>query len=513
MTFTKLRIGVQVHDSLIINGTRETPITSQHLFHQTSPLPTIAREIIYYVVTPPKYGLISVIDHPTSYAKESDSFTQQDIDKNRIIYRTNRTSYSSFYDVFEFLVSVPECENVSASIAMVYRPRDELALSLSYQSREALELKEGDRALLSRRNFQVLFNKFDYLLFKISTPPSNGDICQFDAKTRTFHALDSFTLANLYLDDIYYCHDDSESTSDVVDFLVLSEPTVDFQFVCSVDIKIIPVNDNDPKRISSGGMVFHVVRNESKFLSNHDLKYTDPDLQLNDTDHLVFGQVTATNGDFYRAGVLAHSFTQLDIDQGRILFKHTTSDNGTASFIVSDGFSNVSGKLAIQASDPFIKILQRNASIVQEGKFILIGPSDLAVETNLNAQPEEIEYRVLSDPNYGILKVLRTKLNGTTMQRTVNMTSIRNFTQFDLENERLIYWNTDVASMDRIRYRVSIKGVSAESEILIRIYPAAYWDLLQIYRNKTLEVEESTSVKISREILEVYIKLMLLQLL
>lgn len=53
------------------------------------------------------------------------------------------------------------------------------------------------------------------------------------------------------------------------------------------------------------------------------------------------------------------------------------------------------------------------------------------------------------------------------------------------------------------RYRVTAKGISAEGEILIRIYPPAYWDLLQIRRNKTLYVEESTSVMISRDILEV----------
>lgn len=53
------------------------------------------------------------------------------------------------------------------------------------------------------------------------------------------------------------------------------------------------------------------------------------------------------------------------------------------------------------------------------------------------------------------------------------------------------------------RYRVSAMGISADGEILIRIYPPAYWDLLQIRRNKTLTVEESTSVLITRDILEV----------
>lgn len=50
---------------------------------------------------------------------------------------------------------------------------------------------------------------------------------------------------------------------------------------------------------------------------------------------------------------------------------------------------------------------------------------------------------------------------------------------------------------------MTAKGISAEGEIMIRIYPPAYWDLLQIRRNKTLYVEESTSVMISRDILEV----------
>lgn len=54
-----------------------------------------------------------------------------------------------------------------------------------------------------------------------------------------------------------------------------------------------------------------------------------------------------------------------------------------------------------------------------------------------------------------------------------------------------------------LRYRITAKGISAEGEIMIRIYPPAYWDLLQIRRNKTLYVEESTSVMISRDILEV----------
>lgn len=53
------------------------------------------------------------------------------------------------------------------------------------------------------------------------------------------------------------------------------------------------------------------------------------------------------------------------------------------------------------------------------------------------------------------------------------------------------------------RYQVSIKNITAEGEVLVRIYPAAYWEPLQVRKNQTLYVEESTSVVISKDILEV----------
>lgn len=54
------------------------------------------------------------------------------------------------------------------------------------------------------------------------------------------------------------------------------------------------------------------------------------------------------------------------------------------------------------------------------------------------------------------------------------------------------------------RYRVHIHNLSAEGEVMFRIYPSAYWESLQIKRNQTLFVEESTSVLITRDVLEVF---------
>lgn len=455
ITFTKLKIGIQTQNTLTINGTKEIVISSDNLFHQTTPLPTFSRNIIYTVLAPPQYGLIYVNGYP-EYAKKMDSFTQQDIDKNLIRYRTYQTCYSSFIDIFEFMVTVPECEELFGSIKIIYNPPNGLVSMLSYQTRELLSVKEGDRVPLNRRQFEVLFNKFNYLMFKLSVPPQNGVLCNYDPETMKISKINGFTLEKLYLGDIYYCHDDSETTKDSIEFLVLSESEKDFQYVCEVLVEIALVNDNAPYRLHND--IFHVVRNQSKILSPDDLRYIDPDIDTNTTD-ILYTKLISANIVFKNAGsgIVLQQFTQDDIDQGRILLQHLGGDDfNNVSLVVTDGLFQVSGTFEVIASDPFINISEKNASLVQEGKYTLIKLSDLAIETNLNISPDDVEYTVLSGPTYGVLKILRRKFNGTLPSRAgnatnSNSTSVRSFTQMDVARERLVYWNTEVASMEKIR--------------------------------------------------------------
>ena len=83
---------------------------------------------------------------------------------------------------------------------------------------------------------------------------------------------------------------------------------------------------------------------------------------------------------------------------------------------------------------------------------VLLSNEDLGIETNLNAKPEEIEYKIMSDPTYGVLKVLKRKFTMNSMSKLSNSTTATNFTLLDVNNEKLAYWNTEVASMDRIKY-------------------------------------------------------------
>ncbi|XP_005179735.2 chondroitin sulfate proteoglycan 4 [Musca domestica] len=507
VTFTRLRINSRKPSTIAVNGSREFILTNEVLSYETVPIETFPRNIIYKITSPTKYGNIYV-EGSRKFAKEMDSFTQLDIDKNRIRYKTHHSSYSSFRDYLEFVVSVAECDDVVGKVAISFTPRDDLVNKLVYQTREILKVQEGERALITKNHFEIRFNIYESLRFVVTHKPKFGSLCRYDEHDRKVTFVSEFSLEQLFLNEIYYCHDDSESTEDSFDLLLLSSEETDLQFVSRIDVRISLNNDNAPYRTLD--RIFHVMRGGIRTLNTDVLQYLDADVDTN-SSNIHYLHISCNNGAFYKSGHYVDSFTQDDIANRRIMFQHTGADVGTASFIVSDQMHNVDGLLEIHASDAFVSMLPPNATIVQEGKFVILRNKDFVLETNLDMKLDEIYYEVIKPPTYGILMYLgRPRANddaygssSSSHYKSSNLTSLSNFTHLDIERDRLVYWNTEIASMDKLRYRVHIKNISAEGEVIFRIYPSAYWEPLQVKKNQTLYVEESTSVLISRDVLEV----------
>ncbi|XP_055851625.1 chondroitin sulfate proteoglycan 4 [Episyrphus balteatus] len=499
ITFTSLRITSSKQPVIAINGSNELIFNNEVLLFETVPLSTFPRNIIYKIIQPTKYGSIFV-EGSRKVAKEMDSFTQLDVDKNRIRYALHRTSYSYFVDYLDFMVSVMECDNVIGKLKIIFTPKEELKKKLSYQTKQILRLQEGDRALINKNNFEIAFNIYESLNFSISIPPQHGTLCHQNTNTSKLVPMSDFTLEQLFLNEVYYCHDDTESQEDTFSLLILSNKDADMQFICQIDAQIKLSNDNPPYRTVD--KTFHVVRGSFRTINQEELQYMDADINTNLSD-IHYIHVSSTNGEFYKSGINMDCFSQDDINNRRIIFQHSGPDIGTASFIVSDGQYESTGILEIHASEPFVSMLPTNATTVQEGKFVILRNRDFVLETNLDIKLDGIHYEVITPPSYGILMYLGRRTNDSVHIKFSNLTSLNNFTHLDVERDRLVYWNTEVASMDKIRYRVFIKNTSAEGEVIFRVYPSAYWENLQIKKNQTLYVEESTSVLLSRDILEV----------
>ena len=163
---------------------------------------------------------------------------------------------------------------------MIYNPDESLSRFLTYQRKEKLHVNEGDRTAMSRTHFDVLLNKFNYLSFNVTHQPKHGALCVGQEDYR--HFIETFQLENLYLSDVFYCHDDSESTEDSMKILITSDPQTDFQYVSEIAVDIYLQNDNPPTRLVD--RKFPIVRGDSKLITSNDLKYFDPDIDSRTAD-------------------------------------------------------------------------------------------------------------------------------------------------------------------------------------------------------------------------------------
>lgn len=351
-----------------------------------------------------------------------------------------------------------ECDDVVGKLKIMFTPLEELTNKLSYQTRDTLHVQEGDRALITKNHFEIRFNIYESLRFLMTHKPEFGTLCRFDEREQKLLTIQEFSLEQLFLNEIYYCHDDTESKEDSFDLLILSSDETDLQFVSNIEVRIKLNNDNAPYRTME--RIFHVMRGGIRTLSTEVLLYLDNDVNTNASD-IHYIHISCTNGAFYKSGHYVDSFTQEDIANRRILFQHSGPDLGSASFIVTDRQHEVNGLLEIHASDAFVSMLPTNATIVQESKFVILRNKDFILETNLDMKLDEIYYEVIKPPAYGILMYLgRPRANEDTLgsssnfnthYKSSNLTSLSNFTHLDIERDRLVYWNTEIATMDKVR--------------------------------------------------------------
>ena len=137
-------------------------------------------------------------------------------------------------------------------------------------------------------------------------------------------------------------------------------------------------------------------------------------------------------------------FTQADLNDKKILFKHLGSLFGRIMLWVSDGQYFVSTELKVRASQPFVRLVNNSGLIVQRGDSGFLSPSNLSIETNLNAFGDDIVYKILEGPTCG--QILKDDV------------PIASFTDRDLKEESIEYRNNNsIQYKDFMRFSVQVR--------------------------------------------------------
>ncbi|XP_012280685.1 chondroitin sulfate proteoglycan 4 [Orussus abietinus] len=482
ITFIDLELRESKLFPVNFSGSDEATVSPRNLKYLTNPLSTSPGRIKYTVRSVPMYGHLLLAD---KRLVPGDTFTQEDVDSNRLKYRLFRRAYSEIEDEFLFKVFAPQCTEITSTLSLRYIPHFG---SKPLEGTERIKVNEGSRVVLKTSRIDFRDYNVTGLKYNVTVSPRHGWLTALNESNVSVRLNTTyFTSEEMFSDLIYYCHDDSETTEDHLRYVAIAVDSVDFMYSGTFLIDVSLTNDNPPERVSNN--VFHVAMNSERIITKKDLLYVDKDLNTSPSD-LVYSKRDITNGEVVNAttSVQIFEFTQEDINEEQVLFRHRGASRGTFSFGVTDGHYYTVGVLEIQASPPYIRLRGTNASVAQFNRTVIVTPKELDVETNVNANDTDVRYGVLEKPKHGVLL------------KHSRVTS--NFSQDDLGHGAVVYRHLGGSlAKDDVKFKVTAKGAESEGVLIIRIYPESYWEPLIIENNKTVFVEEATSVLIGKKTL------------
>ena len=197
-------------------------------------------------------------------------------------------------------------------------------------------------------------------------------------------------------------------------------------------------------------------------------------------------------------------FSQADVDQGKILFRHQGIAHSRIALRISDGQLHTTATLEVLASDAFLQRVNRSDVIVRSPpktrSTTLISIQHIGIDSNLDFSPQELVFEIVEAPELGSILV-----DGTALKPDPSAVGFR---MSDLMRGGVAYraaegLNGTVATRDNLKFRASVRKIVLEGQLDIRILPESYWDPLKVVDLRSVTVEESTSVTIDRTSLRV----------
>lgn len=488
VTFITLELLEIQRSSVDFVNSAEVVVDSRRIKFQTNPLLTDASLVVYSLLKIPNFGHLYLANERLMIGQ---TFTQEDVDNGRLRYRHFRRAFSPIDDYIEFKVSAPQCQDVTTSLNFNYQPTKES--NLAFEGAEIVRVLEGQKVPLSMARFDYRHFGVTSLSFNLTSKPRHGCLSLYEATLPVVLNITHFTLEELNRRAVFYVHDDTETKEDDFEFLAMSTDDTDFMYIDRVNVQVELRNDNSPKRINR--RIFHVVTNSEKLITRADLLYSDDDLNTKPSD-LVYHVKQLSNGSVHKVNNPRNKiewFTQQDIDNEKIVYRHQGNAYERIDFTVSDGelFSN--GDLEIQAGQAYVKLILHKGAVVQTNRSVLLSARDIEVETNVYANSTEIVYHVRERPKYGVI----LKFGKETW----------NFNREDLLRQHVVYRhvrppNREIVE-DKFGLRVNVGRAEDSGEFGIKVYPEIYWEPLIVRHNSTIYVEEATSVILNNKSLSV----------
>ncbi|MGM0587392.1 MAG: invasin domain 3-containing protein [Bacteroidota bacterium] len=354
-----------------------------------------------------------------------DTFTQDDIDNNKLTYQHDGTETTS--DSFDFTLSDGNGGSIGATTfsITVNTSNDTPVLATN----DGISVDEGNTVTIPQGKLEVTDEEQSAanITYTVDSDVSNGTL---KVNGTGISNGDTFTQQDINNSNLTYEHDGSETNSDSFDFTV-SDGNGGSIAATTFSITVNAVNDT-PVLAANNGLTLD--EGTEKSITSTELEVTDVEQTAGSITYTVSN--VPANGDLKLNGTAlsnTDTFTQQDIVDDNLSYEHDGSETTSDSFdfTVSDGAGGSIAATTFNISvtpvnnDP---VLATNTGItVDEGEAGTIAQADLEV-TDAEQAAGDITYTVDSNVSNGTVK-----LDG------VDLSDGDTFTQDDIDNNKVTY--------------------------------------------------------------------------
>nr|XP_033775490.1 chondroitin sulfate proteoglycan 4 [Geotrypetes seraphini] len=479
---------------LELKNTLQHRITIHQLEAAVEHIDPGATSLYYMILQAPRKGNLLLLGQRLT---EGFGFNQEDLLKGYLSYRATIRNANETEDYFQFRVQTADQQQHSPTYTYLIKiGADPDAPVLT---NVILSVLEGDKAFITADYlFVKSLNSMNYL-YEVIEGPQHGKLLQRTSSRWSLkdESITRFTNEDILQHRLFYQHDDSETTEDDIPFVASKQeegsadtllPDQEAEEVRGVfRVSIQPKNDHPPVQVVD--KVFKVVRNGQRLLTTKDIAFFDPDsgtfdLQLTFVRRgIPFGSIVFVDDTAHQV----YRFTQEDLRLKKILFIHSGADHGHFQLQVSDGLYHLGAILEVQASDPYLQIMNNTGLVVHQGSQEVLDASVLSLETNIDIRnDDDIIYQIITPPKWGmILK---------------DGWQVSSFTQKDLLGGELLYHhNGSMEAKDYFEISVEAHQVIVEDTIEISIILDDQYDPPQLVHNEKIYVFQEEEAQIKKE--------------
>ncbi|XP_068595889.1 chondroitin sulfate proteoglycan 4 [Brachionichthys hirsutus] len=470
---------------------REEILRHAHLQAEVRGKNSDPQTIKYVLVKPPTLGSLRLLDRELA---EDDTFTQRDIMDSIVSYRVLVKRPIDSTDQFQFRVFADDQYSPLYSF-----PINILAsVDAAVLTNKRLVVLQGGEHTLNKNYLWMESSGSTHFVYRIIQQPVHGRLIRDSppGQPRFEGAIRVFSNEDLQLNRLIYTHDGSETSSDEFHFSTFDQAkespddqdTVERVFRISIQSK----NDHVPVRVVDE--VFNVVRHGQRLLTTDIIQFKDDDSGFNDTQ-IVFAREGILSGNIVSTSNPSQSlfrFTQADLRDKNVLFVHHGADRERFSLQVSDGFHKTTALLEIQATEPYLRIVNNTIIVIDHGSTKTLNTTLLSADSNMDIRDDgEIKFQVTSPPSDG-----RIIVSG--IEASV-------FTQADLKKGVVSYEHNyeSLRSKDSFAFTLQARGQSEEGTFRIKIFKQGYLSEPEVITNEVIISYEGEHTVISQESLKV----------